>query len=260
MNPRLLPNLLGYTLAALLLAVPVHGVLTGWLAPDEFPLRWIRVEGEFRHVSAEHVRAALSDELNRGFFALDLTRVAEAAREVPWVAEVEARKHWPDTLEVRVQEYVAVARWSRDELVDANGRIFTVAGAGEMAGLPALRGPRTRAAEILAFHGHAQRLLAGTGLAPTRVQLSNRGGWMLTLADGARLMLGREDAARRLERFARAYPKLLSAERSAIEYADMRYTNGFAVRWKPQPQPEAVPAVPAGEPDVAPVPTEDSQA
>ena len=60
----------------------------------------------------------------------------------------------------------------------------------------------------------------------------------LVAADGARIILGdREQAARRLRRFLDVYPQIVANHADGFAYADLRYTNGFAVRWTPPAAP-----------------------
>ena len=44
-------------------------------------------------------------------------------------------------------------------------------------------------------------------------------------------MVGRADPAPRLQRLVRYLPTLLAGEARAFDRIDLRYTNGFAVRW-----------------------------
>jgi len=55
-----------------------------------------------------------------------------------------------------------------------------------------------------------------------------------SLDNGMALMLGRQEKSHeRLLRFVRSYNRVLAARAEQIEQVDLRYTNGFAVRWKP---------------------------
>ena len=52
------------------------------------------------------------------------------------------------------------------------------------------------------------------------------------MADGAQIVIGdREQAGRRLRRFLDVYPQLMAGHDEGFAHADLRYTNGFAVRW-----------------------------
>ena len=103
MNNRFLLKSLAWAIALTLVALPVIGVLNGWFAVERWPVRYLQVEAEYNHVSAEQIRAAAAAHLGTGFFALQLEDVRAAVAKLPWVENVEARKRWPDTLVPIVQ-------------------------------------------------------------------------------------------------------------------------------------------------------------
>ncbi|MFN2338390.1 MAG: cell division protein FtsQ/DivIB, partial [Gammaproteobacteria bacterium] len=53
----------------------------------------------------------------------------------------------------------------------------------------------------------------------------------LTLDTGVSMQLGRIDARQRVRRFLRAYPSLVASREERLQHVDLRYSNGFAVRW-----------------------------
>lgn len=229
---NLIVRLLAWTLAVALVTLPLVAVVNGWLAADRWPIQRLQLTAEFQRVSAEQVGTAVAPHLGPGFFAVDIDAVHAAVAALPWVAEVEVRKRWPDVLEVRLVEHRAIARWGRDRLVSDRGGLFVAPGGDAVQGLPELDGPDDRVEDVLAFEADARRTLAGSGATLVGVRLSRRGSWRLRLDDGATVLLGRADALVRLERLARHLPLLRSAEPRPLERADLRYGNGFALRWR----------------------------
>jgi cell division protein FtsQ len=246
MRGGFLLKLLAWGIALTLVALPIVGVLNGWFASDRWPVAKLGVRAEFNHVSAEQIRAAAQPFLGDGFFAVKLHEVRAAVAKLPWVERVEARKRWPDAIELVVFEQQPYARWGEDRLVNRRGEIFTVAGATGLQGLPRLAGPDDRLADVLQFYADCLKEFTGSGLVIDAVTLSPRGGWKLDLASGAVIELGREDARPRLKRFLDVWPRLASAHAGPPAYVDLRYENGFAMRW---PEPAAAP--PAGIGDSA---------
>ncbi|MGH8213946.1 MAG: cell division protein FtsQ/DivIB, partial [Rhodanobacteraceae bacterium] len=117
-------RLLAWLLAIALIALPIVGVLQGWFAADRWPVQQLQVQAEFKHVSADELKKAVAPSLGAGFFALDLDRVRDEVAALPWVAKVEARKRWPDTLELRVIELHPIAHWGEGRLLGSDGRLF----------------------------------------------------------------------------------------------------------------------------------------
>jgi cell division protein FtsQ len=235
MTGGMLVRLLAWAIALTLVALPVVGVLNGWFASERWPVTQLAVRAEFNHVSADQIRAAAAPALGAGFFALRLDAVRDAVARLPWVERVEARKHWPDTVDLVVYEQQPYARWGADRLVNRRGEIFSVAGSSELQGLPRLAGPDERLAEVLAFHAQCQKEFAGSGLTVEAVTLTPRGGWRLELTSGALIELGRDAATERLQRFLDVWPRLARANPQPPAYIDLRYENGFAMRWAAVP-------------------------
>ncbi|GAA0254296.1 cell division protein FtsQ/DivIB [Rhodanobacter caeni] len=237
-------RLIAWCLAIALVALPIVGVLRGWFAAARWPVNHLTVQAEFKHVTPAEVRAAVLPGIGRGFFALDLDSVQKAVAALPWVESVEARKRWPDTLALRIYERQPFARWNDKRLISRQGLVFDAPGAGDMVALPHLQGPDDRLAEVVSFYAQTRKAFAGSGLRINGVALSERGSWSISTAAGARIVIGdRDQAGRRLRRFLDVYPQLMAGHAEPFAYADLRYTNGFAVRW-----PQAAPANAGGSP------------
>ena len=229
-------RVLAWSIALLLVTLPVVAILNGWLAGDRWPIERLRLTAEYQRVNGEQVRTAVASQLGRGFFAVDLAEVQKAVAALPWVERVEVRKRWPDLIEITVHEHRAFARWGADRLLSDRGALFTAPGLEQVQGLPQLEGPDARLQEVVSLYGDAQKIFAGTSLAVHGVRLSARGSWNLTLADGARIVIGRAEPQPRLQRLVRYLPTLLGGETRSFDRIDLRYTNGFAVRWLPEPE------------------------
>lgn len=232
-------RLAAWCLAIALVVLPVVGVLQGWFAASRWPVTQLTVQAPFRHLTEQELRAAVLPHLGRGFFALDLGAVRRAVAALPWVESVEASKRWPDTLVLRIYERVPFARWNGDRLISTRGVVFAVPQPVDPA-LPDLRGPDDRLSEVVAFYADVQRAFAGTHLKIDGVTLTERGSWSLVTATGARIVIGdRALAGSRLRRFLDVYPQVIAGHPDGFEYADLRYTNGFAVRWPQAAAPAA---------------------
>jgi cell division protein FtsQ len=234
-------RIVAWGIAITLVVLPIVGVMQGWFAANRWPVTQLQVQAEFAHLSAEQIRSAVVPNLGKGFFATDLEAVRQSVASLPWVESVEARKRWPDTLLLRIYERQPFARWNDNKLISRQGLVFDAPGADQMGGLPQLRGPDARLAEVVSFYAQAQKAFAGRAqLRVTGVSLTDRGSWSVTTESGAEIVIGdRDQADRRLARFLDVYPQLIAGRNGSFAYADLRYTNGFAVRW---PGPEGTDA------------------
>lgn len=229
---RALLKLLAWVIAITLVVLPVVGVLNGWFAQERWPIKNLAVSAEFNHVGAEQIRAAASKHLGAGFFAIRLEDLRAAVAALPWVERVEVRKRWPDTVELRVFEQQPFARWGDKRLIGRNGSLFSAPGTESIQGLPQLEGPDAALADVVDYYNKTLHTLTGSGLTLAGVTLSDRGSWKLTLVDGAEILLGQRDIDAHLQRFLDVFPRLAAGRGTNVfARADLRYANGFAVRW-----------------------------
>jgi len=220
--PLMLVTLAGMTM---LLGIWLsHGIL----GTEKWAIRWLELDGSFERVNAEQVRSMLAPVVDTGFFAVDLVEVRDAAGEVPWVADVQARKVWPDTVQVRILEHRPVAHWRDDQMISANGQAFRINGP-RIQGLPVLLGPEQRVDAVVEMWQRINEALAPLGKDITRLELQQRGAWVAELNNGVTLYLGREAVLERLQRFVVSWPDLVRRNGDQPVDIDLRYTNGFAV-------------------------------
>jgi cell division protein FtsQ len=237
-------KLVAWSIALTIVALPVIGVLNGWFALERWPVRYLQIEADYTHVSAEQIRAAATGHLGPDFFALDMEDVRAAVARLPWVASVEARRRWPDTLVLHVREHQPFARWGDKHLIDRDGTLFSVPGGDALQGLPQLDGPTDALSDVIGFYTRGLRILGASGMTLIGVRLGERGGWTLTLANGAQVLLGHARVDERLRRFLAVFAQLSAAHPDGFQRADLRYSNGFAVLWTEA----AAPAVPDPQP------------
>lgn len=207
---------------------------TSWLAEvlPQWPIESVQVTGDLQQVSREELSAAINGSLRGDFFRVDVGAVRAVALALPWVEEVAVRKLWPGKLHVQVREREAAARWAQGGLLDASGERFHPRGGIGLEALPLLSGPPSSEQRLLARHRALSSALAPLGLAVRELELDPRSGWRLRLGDELTLMLGHDVDAGRLERLAARLPGVLGERLAQAEVIDLRYANGFAVRWR----------------------------
>ncbi len=192
-----------------------------------FPLREVRVLDVPAHVTPEQVEIVVKRELRGNFFTIDLAVARAAFEGLPWVRRVQVRRQWPDRLDVALEEHVPLARWADGALVNIHGEVFRGSYDGR---LPVFSGPEGTAKEIAIQYEYFRRSLAAIGHTPAQVQISPRRAWQVKLESGLTLELGREQVEARISRFIATYERTLGKLGRRLEYVDLRYPNGFAVR------------------------------
>lgn len=230
-SPRTL-NVLTWSLTVVAMAMLAWGATAWAVRQPLFALRHVVVEGGLARTSPAHLETVIREEFKGTFFTLSLADARDSLQRVPWVKSVALRRLWPDRLEVTVVEHEPLARWNDSMLVDSEGEVFSADFDGE---LPQFSGPEGSSRELVQRFQEFGAMLAPGALSITELRLSPRGGWRLRTAGGAVLAieLGRNAAAERLARFAAYQPRTVAAlarSGTQVDYVDLRYRNGFAVR------------------------------
>jgi cell division protein FtsQ len=192
-----------------------------------FPLREIQVTGEAAHLTQEQVQAVIARELRGNFFTIDLAQARAGFEKLPWVRKVNVRRHWPDRLEIVMEEHRPLARWGSTALVNAQGEVFEAA---INSVLPVFIGPDEMAAEVVGRYAEFEQMVAPMQRKITQIRVSPRRAWQLKLDDGMVIELGRDNLDTRLAGFVNAYARAVVQLPQAPLHVDLRYSNGFAVR------------------------------
>jgi cell division protein FtsQ len=219
------------------IALLVAGAL--WLTRSPwFAIRAIELEGEVTRNSLNTIRANAMPKLQGNFFSVDLQRSRAAFEAVPWVRHAVVRRLWPNRLAVELQEHRPAAHWQGDDrgdrLVNEQGEVFE-ANVGELEddALPMFSGPEGSSAQMLAMYRRLAATFATMNTEIDSLALSSRGSWRVVLSSGATVELGRGSEAEvlaRTARFVATLPDVNQRFRQALEYADLRHSDGYAVR------------------------------
>lgn len=196
--------------------------------PGVLPIRSVRIEGEFAHVTRDELQQAIAQAARGGLFSVDVGAIRRAAQTLPWVHHVTVRRVWPDGLRVSVTEQHAAAIWNDRGLLNEEGEAF-YPGHASLPALPRIEGPDGSERLLLGHLRAMQKMLHPLKLDLLRLSLDERRALSVRLSNDLELILGREEVYARLNRFTRMYALL--ARRGALQRVDLRYSNGLAARW-----------------------------
>ncbi len=192
----------------------------------------IEISGPFQRVTALHIEAAISEEIDAGFVGADIDRIQEKLLALPWIDQARVARRWPSRISITVTEQVPAAVWGDSGLLNTRGELFVHESRHVPAELPRLSGPDSRAAEVAKRYLAVREKLIPVGLDLRRVHLDARGSWEMTLSNGIEVRLGRKAVADRTSLFLDVVADIITGRAKQIEYVDMRYGNGFTIGWK----------------------------
>lgn len=196
-----------------------------------FPIKTVRVYGVNR-IDQQEVQDLILPLVKRGFFAINVDYVRDRLLQMPWVANLNVRRIWPDKVEITVIEKQAIANWNNEGLVSENGEVFSPKHETYPNNLPQFAGPQGKQLEMLKQFKQMNRILTPLHAKISYLELTPYATWKLKLDNGISMQVGHKDILTRLDHFVKVYPKIVGDQAALVDYIDLRYPNGVAVRWK----------------------------
>ncbi|EOC1287407.1 cell division protein FtsQ [Cronobacter muytjensii] len=232
-----------------LLAVVLTVIFGGWMVlgwmedAQRLPLSKLVVTGERHYTRNDDIRQSILALGAPGtFMTQDVNIIQNQIERLPWIKQASVRKQWPDELKIHLVEYVPIARWNDQHMIDTDGTAFSVpSDRANKQSLPLLYGPEGSENEVLQGYRAMGQVLAKDKFTLKEAAMTARRSWQVTLSNDIKLNLGRDDTMKRLERFVELYPVLqqqAQTDGKRISYVDLRYDSGAAVGWKPAPTEE----------------------
>jgi cell division protein FtsQ len=222
-----------WVLPVILVALAVSAWQLVERAPAEvMPIRHVEIEGSFVQLSRQDIQQQLGPVLTGDYFTADIELVRQALLTMPWVQDASIRRQWPSTLRIKVIERRAVAYWSDDALLSDRGELFRPETIDREMPMPVISGPEGLHHKVWAFLVKLHTDLSALGLSVNELALDERRSWSMLLSNGVELRLGRNDTERRIQRFVKVFSMQNAPNIDDIEYIDLRYPNGFAMKSK----------------------------
>ncbi len=232
-------RLFGMIFLLLVIGVMVLGgaMVVKWMDDaSRLPLSKLVVTGEMHYTTHDDIRQAILSLGPPGtFMSQNVDVIQQQIERLPWIKQVSVRKQWPDELKIHLVEYVPVARWNDQNVVDADGVSFSLplSHLGQQA-MPMLYGPEGSEKEVMAGFYQMSDMLKSSKITLKAASMTARRSWQLVTSDDMKIELGRDETMKRLQRFIDLYPVLLrqgQTENKRIGYVDLRYDSGAAVGW-----------------------------
>jgi cell division protein FtsQ len=217
----------------------IVGASFGWRwvqKPTSFPIKKINVEGRLLHESPIAIQHIMQTQLTGGFFSLNISAAKQAILAFPWVADVSFRRVWPHTLNVKITEQEAIARFGKKGVLNAEGAVFYPDIKSLPQNLPDLEGPIDQSQSLFNFYNTANTLAKLIGFTVVGLQVNAEQSWNLTLSNQVKVILGRQDALSRFKRFVAIYPKIAALSTVPMISVDLRYPNGVAIQYQENPK------------------------
>lgn len=196
-----------------------------------FPIKAVKVYG-IQHANQKMIQQKLIPYVNKSFFSIDVDTIKDCLLQSPWISKASVQRIWPDQIVISVVEKIPVARWNETSLICSNGELFSPEQITFPPGLAELVGPSGQQLALLQYYKKLNSLFIPLHLKISRLELASFHSFLLTFSNGMKLSVGNKDILTRLSHFVKVYPKILNQKNDEIEYIDLRYSNGLAVKWR----------------------------
>ena len=223
-----------------------------WLyQPDRFPIKQVKMVNQLKNQESKELQLIASRAIKGGFFSLDIDRFrTELLQNLPWVKAVTVRKVWPDSVLVSIREHQPVGRWlsieniqkdlsssqNEMELLSRDGIVFSPELSEKQRkkfkGLAILTGPEMSTKNILETCFSINENLKPLKIRVKQCGMNGRRSWLITLKNGIIIKLGKDNVMQNLTQYIDVFSGQLSQYFEKIDYADLRFSNGFSVKWK----------------------------
>lgn len=200
--------------------------------PYCFPVKNIKISGDLTYIKQSHLQQIILPYIAKGFFRLDTRGLKEQILQLPWIANVSIKRYWPDTLAVRFTTKKPIAFLGNQGLLDDQANIFTPDGDFQVLNLPMLMGPRGQQKYLLQTYTLLNPLLKPINLKIKLLKLVDQQYWYLKLDNGLTIFLSHSQPDIQIERLVDVYSDVIASKVSMVDYVDLRYAHGMAVKFK----------------------------
>ncbi|MGJ8662285.1 MAG: cell division protein FtsQ/DivIB [Marinicella sp.] len=217
---------------SLLVLLLVVAMMSGLIQSERWRISHLEVAADYERITSEQLRLMVAKTPERSFFRLDAETVKANIESMPWVRYAHVVKQWPDTLKITIKEHQAIAIWNDKDLLNQTGEIFQVDAVDHLAALPRIYGLNEDSVDTLQSFNRFNQLLKPVGYEISEAKVNERGDWRLILRNGLEVLLGSEKHEARVLRLAETWEQLLKVSERLPERVDLRYSNGYVVRWR----------------------------
>lgn len=201
------------------------------MTSSNFPINEIGIKGEYENINKRQINLIKNKFINKNFFGINLESTRQAFKKLPWIRDVSIRRDWNNFgLLVEIESHKPIARWNNRGLVNSFGEIFHAAYEDD---LPLFVGPDEFAKEMTVKFNQINKILEKESMQIGTISLSSRLSWEIYTNNHMRIFLGKENKnsiVNKLNILMENYHRVLSELKSQIDYIDLRYKDGFAVK------------------------------
>ncbi len=197
-----------------------------------FPIKEVYIDGDLKYLDQKQLKQDIASYTQKGFFQIDLKKISQLLQDDRWVSEVSVRRIWPSSVLVKIKERTPKAKLNKNSFFDEKGNIFkplyipniNILQIEDLSGDPE---------KLFFIANHINKKFIENGLFLKRLKKTKLGIIKLELSDFKEVILGDElNFEDNLARFLNGYQLVLESLWFKVAKVDLRYVDGFAVRFE----------------------------
>lgn len=219
----------------LFVILPALAVFGGyqWLKnPQHMTIKTVEVAGDLKILNKEMLEPIIADFVKTNLFLLDSDALEAAVEDNEWVYSASLTKIWPDKLIVKIHEQQPVAFWGDKAMLSKQGAIIKTTLKDKQGVLPTLYSPESKGRNMASGFLQIREWMKDFPVRLVEFREDARGSWQIKLENDLLVKIGRNNHEKRIMRFMVGYRQKLISVVNRIDTVDLRYPNGFAVKWK----------------------------
>ncbi len=200
---------------------------------NAFQVKQVAIIGEYNQVDLTSLESLLKQYMGAGFFMLNTEQIRQKVSNFPWVQSVKVTRIWPNKLTVKIIQKKVLGRWAKGGYVDEDGQLFVPSRKPIYKPEVEFSGDRSQLIKMVALYNQIFGVFNQYGKKIAAEKLDSFGNATIKTTDGQRYILGSEHYAHTITNFFDNYGVIVKngPKNKIIEDVDMRYDNGFAIRW-----------------------------
>lgn len=222
----------------LLLLLVILLVLWGYvklLNPNVLPIRTVKVVGDYSFVARPLLVKTVMPLVRGGFFNIGVGKIQKALLGFPGVKQVSVQRVWPGTVVITIEPQAILGRWGEHALLTAEGTLVVIDDKAILAQyIPQFIAPAGAEQKVINMYQEITALVKKLPWQVKNVSLSDGLQWLIEFNNNTIVKLGQKDVKLRLQRLVQVFPELFANATKKVNYIDMRYTKGMAVKWQTQ--------------------------
>lgn len=196
-------------------------VINNW-----FQIEKITITGNTTHITSSQLSYIAKNKLQGTFFTLDINRLQQEFKQIPWVKSVTVMRDFPNSITVIIDEFKVLARLGEDALISTSGNVFS--GADNNPNLPTFYTSKELVEDTLNVYNNLQPILNKRQWQLDKLDTSNPNLTKIYLKDGMTVVICGNDVITKFKTID-LYLERIKQVKPNLTYINMCYKNALAI-------------------------------